>query len=160
MIVGIVILTLVILSIGIICIARHANTAKYALSFRDSMDLVDLPVVTFYNGHKKFNMLLDTGSTECIISREYLNNLIYEGTGMSREMFGMEGETVVNPIVSSTISYSGLKFDVEFLAADMSQAFGMIKKENGVTIHGILGSNFFARYKYVLDFDKLMFYKK
>ena len=42
----------------------------------------------------------------------------------------------------------------------MKEAFGNIKKETGVTIHGILGSDFFTRYKYVLDFDKLIFYKK
>lgn len=160
MVVILIISTLIIVSVATIQIFKHARIRKYTLSFRDSMDLVELPVVTFYNGHKKLNMLLDTGSTECIISKEYLKGLVYEETGASREMFGMEGKTVLNPIINSTISYSGLKFDVDFLAVDMSQAFGLIKQENGVTIHGILGSNFFTRYKYVLDFDKLMFYKK
>ena len=32
------------------------------ISFREAMDLAELPVITFYNGDKKINFLLDTGS--------------------------------------------------------------------------------------------------
>lgn len=124
------------------------------------MDLTDLPVVTFYSGHKKLNLLLDTGSSECIINKDCLSSMWYKETEKATEVFGMEGNVVKNPIIFTTLSYSGLKFDVEMVSVDMAQAFGAIKKESGVTIHGILGSNFFSRYKYILDFDKLMFYKK
>ena len=139
---------------------KRSKKNSTVLSFKDSLDLTDLPVVTFYSGHKKLNMLLDTGSSECIINKEYLDSICYTKTDKNKEIFGMEGNIVTNPVVSTTISYSGLKFDVELIAMDMNQAFGAIKKESGVTIHGILGSNFFTRYKYVLDFDKLMFYTK
>lgn len=154
------ILALIIVGAVVYYFLKKTAVEHTALSFRESMDLAELPIVTFYNGHKKLNMLLDTGSTECVISKEYLDSMWYKDTGKSKELFGMEGEVVINPIISTIISYSGIKFDVEFIAADMSQAFGIIKQENGVTIHGILGSNFFTRYQYVLDFDKLMFYKK
>ena len=160
MIIFLIFLILIVVSIvGVFLYKRYfKNDTK--MSFRESLDLTELPVVTFYSGNKKFNMLLDTGSSECVISKEYLNEIWYKETDKKKEMFGMEGEVVINPIISTIISYSGLKFDVEFLAADMTQAFNLVKQESGVTIHGILGSNFFTRYKYVLDFDKLMFYKK
>ena len=160
MIIGLVFLVLII--IGSICVFLYKKcwNADTNLSFKESLDLTGLPVVTFYSGHKKFNLLLDTGSSECVISKDCLNKIWYKETDKKKELFGMEGEVVINPIVSTVISYSGLKFDVEFIAADMSQAFSLIKQESGVTIHGILGSNFFSRYKYILDFDKLMFYKK
>ena len=32
------------------------------ISFREAMDLAELPVITFYNGDRKINFLLDTGS--------------------------------------------------------------------------------------------------
>ena len=38
------------------------------MSFKEAMDLVELPVVTFYNGDKKLNFLLDTGSNMCVIN--------------------------------------------------------------------------------------------
>ena len=43
---------------------------------------------------------------------------------------------------------------------DMTAAFGSIKKETGVTIHGILGAKFFNEFKYVLDFKELIAYSK
>lgn len=160
MIIFLIFLILIVVSIVGVFLYKRYNSADTKLSFKESIDLTNLPVVTFYNGHKKLNMLLDTGSSECILSKEYLNDIWYKETDHSKQVFGMEGNLVKNPVISTIISYSGLKFDVEFLATDMSQPFGLIKQESGVTIHGILGSNFFTRYKYILDFDKLMFYKK
>ena len=160
MMVIISLLVLIIVSAIVYYLLKKETVKSTALSFKSAIELTNLPVVTFYSGHKKLNMLLDTGSSECILSKEYLDTIWYKETDESKQVFGMEGNTVTNSIISTTISYSGLKFDVKFLAADMSQPFGIIKKESGVTIHGILGSGFFTRYKYVLDFDKLMFYKK
>ena len=43
---------------------------------------------------------------------------------------------------------------------DMSSSFDVIKRSTGVNIHGILGTAFFNKYKYILDFDKLIAYSK
>ena len=34
----------------------------------------------------------------------------------------------------------------------------MIKLEYGINLHGILGSTFFQKYRYVLNFDELVAY--
>lgn len=154
------ILALIIVGAVVYYIFKREVIKGRSLSFSSSMDLVELPVVTFYSGHRKLNMLLDTGSSECILNSEVLDSLVYEEKEYQKPIMGMEGNVVMNKVVTTTISYSGLKFNHTFIAVDMSSAFGKIKEESGVTIHGILGSDFFSRYKYVLDFDKLMFYKK
>lgn len=160
MIVILMILTLIIVSVGAVQILKQARIRKYTLSFRDSMDLVELPVVTFYHGKKKLNLLLDTGSSESVINSAELDKVVYEELEGQKPLMGIEGNIQMNKVITTVISYSALKFNHPFIAADMSDAFGKIKKETGVTIHGILGSDFFSRYKYILDFDKLMFYKK
>ena len=160
MIVIVIILALIIISAVVYYFLRKEAVKNTALSFKSAMELTNLPIVTFYSGKKKLNMLLDTGSTDNIISKEHLENIFVVQTGEKRPIFGKDGVITYDEVVNTTISYSGLKFDVTVLSTDMKDAFDIIKKESGVTIHGILGSNFFARYKYVLDFDKLMFYKK
>lgn len=160
MIVIVIILALIIISAVVYYFLRKEAIKSTALSFKSAMELTNLPVVTFYSGKKKLNMLLDTGSTDNIISKEHLESVYFTPTGEKRPIFGKDGIVTYDEIVNTTISYSGLKFDVSVLSTDMKDAFDIIKKESGVTIHGILGSDFFARYKYVLDFDKLMFYKK
>ena len=46
----------------------------------------------------------------------------------------------------------------EFIIRDMSGPFGIIKKQRGFTVNGILGSNFFNKYKYMLDFNEMIAY--
>ena len=42
-----------------------------------------------------------------------------------------------------------------FRILDLTPAFENIKKECGVTVHGLLSSAFLERYKYVIDFKEL-----
>ena len=154
------ILALIIVSAVVYYFLKKEAIKSTALSFRSAIELTNLPIVTFYSGKKKLNMLLDTGSTDNIISKEHLENVYFTKTGEKRPIFGKDGIITYDEVVNTTISYSGLKFDVTVLSTDMKDAFDIIKKESGVTIHGILGSDFFTRYRYVLDFDKLIFYKK
>ena len=35
-----------------------------------------------------------------------------------------------------------------------------IKNATGVTIHGVIGNKFMQKYKYILDFDKMIAYSK
>lgn len=134
---------------------------KNIISFKDSYDLLNLPVITMYAGKKKLHFLLDTGSSNCILNAKELENMIYEKGETNVPMMGVTGEIRnCGTLATTTLSYSGLKFDIEFIVTDMTEAFQNIKKESGVQLHGILGTDFFTRYKYILDFDKLLFYKK
>lgn len=42
----------------------------------------------------------------------------------------------------------------------MSGAFAQLKSMYGIQIHGILGTSFFQKYRYVLDFAELTAYQK
>ena len=62
-----------ILALGYVVILCESNIRKNndrKMSFKESMDLAEMPVVTFYQGDKKFNFLLDTGSNYSHISKE------------------------------------------------------------------------------------------
>ena len=50
------------------------------------------------------------------------------------------------------------EFEEEFSIADLDKAFRIVREESGVQIHGILGSRFFEKYKYVLDFKDYIAY--
>ena len=49
-----------------------------SMSFMESMNLTELPVVTFYQEDKKFNFLLDTGSSDCIIDSNILDQIEHQ----------------------------------------------------------------------------------
>ena len=131
---------------------------KFNISFKEAMELVELPIITFYNKGQKLNFLLDTGSNDCIIDSSNLSKLETVKMQQIKPIFGMEGNIIEGNIYKIGIERQGYLFESTFNALDLNEVFGIIKKESGVQIHGILGSNFFQKYKYILDFKDLMCY--
>ena len=156
---GVVILVMVIVFIiNTIDDIRKRNNSK--VSFKEAMDLVELPVVTFYNGDTKLNFLLDTGSNVSYINSSIIPLLVHEKTDKEMNTIGIEGNKVSNQFCKMSVTYKNQVFEEEFSIADLDEAFGVVKQESGVQIHGIVGSKFFDRYKYVLDFKELTAYIK
>ena len=158
-IIGVVILVLAVAFIvNTIDDIRKRNNSK--ISFKEAMDLTELPVVTFYNGDTKLNFLLDTGSNVSHINSSIINLLDHTKTNQKTDTIGMEGNKVSSDICKMTIYYRNQKFEEDFIISDLNDAFDVIKQEDGVQIHGILGSKFFEKYKYILDFKELTAYIK
>jgi predicted aspartyl protease len=128
------------------------------ISFREAMDLAELPVITFYNGDKKINFLLDTGSNISYLNESIVSSLVTESTGEESNIIGIEGNKVNCKICKMIIRRKNQEFEEEFSIAGLDKAFSIVKKESGVQIHGILGSRFFEKYKYVLDFKDYIAY--
>lgn len=133
---------------------------KDVISFGPGFALTELPIISLYQGEEHFNFLLDTGSNDSIIDSNILNKLEYDMSDKQNSLIGMEGNKEIVSICNITLSYNGVDFPYEYNIRDMSAAFGSIKTESGVTLHGIIGSKFFNKYKYVLDFDSLIAYAK
>ena len=134
----------------------HPNT----MSFQNSMDLAELPVVTFRQGDKKINFLLDTGSNNCVIDSNILKNIDYKMLNIETDILGIEGNAQKTGVCTIKMTYKGKEYEYPYVIQDMSAAFDSIKKETGVTVNGMLGSKFFNEFKYVLDFDELIAYSK
>lgn len=140
---------------GVIAGVRRKSSE---ISFREAMDLAELPVITFYNGDKKINFLLDTGSNISYLNESIVSSLVTESTGEESNIIGIEGNKVNCKICKMIIRRKNQEFEEEFSIADLDKAFSIVKKESGVQIHGILGSRFFGKYKYVLDFKDYIAY--
>lgn len=130
------------------------------ISFGPGFALTELPVISLYQGDQSFNFLLDTGSNDSIIDSNVLDRIEHVMTEKQNKLYGMEGNAKVVNICSITLSYKDNDYPYDYNVQDMSVAFGNIKAETGVTLHGIIGSKFFNTYKYVLDFESLIAYSK
>ena len=158
----IIILLLVTISIIYYVVRETNNKIDSYMSFRESMDLTELPIVTFYQGEKKLNFLLDTGSNNSIINENSLKELNIEHKNLNTKTatIGVNGEDVEGYKVEVKFNYKGYFFLYNFQVLNVSKAFDSIKQETGVTVHGILGNQFFKQYSYILDFEKLVAYSK
>lgn len=141
-------------------IHKFLNIHPNAMSFQNSMDLAELPVVTFRQGDKKINFLLDTGSNNCVIDSNILKNIDHKMLNIETSILGIEGNAQKTGICTIKMTYKDKEYEYPYIIQDMSAAFDSIKKETGVTVNGMLGSKFFNEFKYVLDFDELIAYSK
>lgn len=141
-------------------IADDSRKKKTKISFKESMDLTELPVITFYNKDQKLNFLLDTGSNISHLTSSILPSLEFDYINKEMPTIGMEGNKVTNKFCRMTVQYKNQKYEEEFSISNLDNAFNVVKQESGVQIHGILGSKFFEKYKYILDFSELIAYTK
>ena len=157
----VILLTVILVAIIVNVIESYRRQKKKeTMSFREAMDLTELPIITFYNNDKKLNFLLDTGSDLSHINKSLLPSLKYKEIDESRNIISVGGNTQSLGCCDMTVTYKNQKFIDRFYISDLDEAFGVIKAETGVQIHGILGSKFFAKYKYILDFESLIAYSK
>lgn len=139
---------------------KRSNRKK--ISFKEAIDLTELPVVTFIGKDRKLNFLIDTGANNSILNESVADKMKLE----CEEFEGVETNTAggninLNKIVNLVIKFDDKReYDECFLVSNMDEAFNSVKEETGVMIHGILGSNFFTRNKYIIDFDSLALYVK
>lgn len=153
------IISVITLAIAIVnYVEEHYKKNKRVMSFKEAMDLVELPVVTFYNEGKKFNFLLDTGATLSVIDSNILNNFPHEKKENTGVIFGMEGNKIDVSYINASLMYRDKIYEEEFQVVDMAAPFNEVKAESGVTLSGILGNSFFKKYQYILDFNSLIAY--
>ena len=137
---------------------RKEALVKKNMSFIESINLTGLPIITFHNNGQTVNMVLDTGSNVCIINEETLKSLTHEIAEQNMGIMGIGGDRESNNTVFLPLSYKDYNFDFECYVVDLSETIKSMKEEYGVTIHGLLGTGFFTKYKYILDFNDMVAY--
>lgn len=130
------------------------------ISFKESLDLTGLPIATFYNNNQKINLVLDTGCEKSLIDKTFAENLILTMSDEQYEVNGIEGVTELCDLCSIDLSYKNNKFKGLFLLKDFCSASRLMNENRGVVIHGLIGNEFFEKYKYVLDFNDHTAYSK
>lgn len=156
----IVVILFIVLTVAIVANVVEKKSTQF-MSFRESLALADLPVVTFYQGEQKLNFLLDTGATLSVIDKKMVNKVKTKFNDTISKTIGVEGKEINNIInVDIQFRYKEREFTDTFQVIDMSSTFDSIKQSTGVNIHGIIGSTFMQRYKYILDFKEMIAYSK
>ena len=138
---------------------RNKRKEQTKISFKEGLDLTELPIVTFKQGDNKLHFLLDTGSNISYINSEVIKDLEVEDLNASSSTVGVGGNDMETKHYNIKIGYKDQEFIEEFGALDLSGAFASIEEESGIKLHGIIGNRFFEKYKYILDFRELIAYR-
>lgn len=133
------------------------------MSFKASNDLVGLPIITFYNNKNKLHFLLDTGADKSAFSKDHLNLVEHKILDAKGTLTDAGGHTVNVGIALMRLHYENQVYDNLFQLVDMkpiSEAINLQVKGKRIDIMGIIGDDFLTKYKYILDFSKMLAYSK
>lgn len=146
-------------------IVKECTKPKQVASFKESLDLVGLPIITFHvkakdNTEKVMNFILDTGATSNFINKKWLEDVEVSDVLSVESVIGFGGAADNCTSRNVTLLYNSKEFKTSFLFVDLEESFAEVKNNTGCQLHGIIGSSFFTEYRYIIDFNKLKVYAK
>ena len=154
------VILLIVGTFAIVVNGIEDHNRKESMSFREAIDLVGLPIVTFYQGDRKYNFLLDTGANLSVINQATLENIEHTLLEKTGNLYGVDGINREVSFATVDLVYKSNSYTEEFQVLDMQNTIDQVKAESGVNMVGIISNEFFRKYKYVLDFDELVAYSK
>ena len=160
MIVFLVLLSIwAIATVGFFILYYKENRVADTMSIKESMDLVELPIITMINADNKYNFIVDTGANDCLIS-DKCEKIVCLPLKNKNEMIGINGNKKECYTVGIDLVYKDKTFSAAFNVADIDNIIDTIKTDYGVTVHGILGTKFLDKYNYVIDFKDYIIYRR
>ena len=115
-----------------------------------------IPFIKVKHNNITFNLVIDTGCTMSCIDNNILDLILHNTTNnftdgiISAE--GSNDEAV--PIVEIPITIGDQDYTEQFNAVDFRAMAQQVKDSFGITIRGLLGSEFLYKHSLILDFDK------
>jgi hypothetical protein len=167
-IIGVILLILV----GFYFIVKKLNKSnsidyKYKIDFNKvGFENTDYPLIKLKIRGKYKHFLLDSGANINAISFKAMKSLVKEDELLeivgNNKISGIEGESQESyQVIRETISINKDKFTEPFsLMTSWESLRSQISKAAKVDVIGLLGSEFFSKAKWVLDFDKLVVWVK
>lgn len=134
------------------------NKSFILFSFAKGFTSPNLPLVTFKQGNKEFNFIIDTGSDDNVVTKETLNEIEYEKIQHEGTLAGVGG---VFEVEACNISFQieEENFTAKFLISDrLKEAFDNIREAHAIQLHGMVGSKFLRDNNIVLDFNNMIAY--
>lgn len=137
---------------------KLSKKSSNSISFYESLHLAGLPIITFTQGNNKFNFVLDSGAYTSVINEDALSFLEHITLQETASCYGVEGKKMKVSTVQADFRYKNCVFTEKFRVMNMTSSFSILKRDSGLTVHGLLSSAFFKKYKYILDYNDFVAY--
>ena len=158
----IVVISCMLLIVGITIFATiKIRKQKDNFSFRNAFKLTGLPILVFEQEDTDLIFILDTGSSVCVLDEASIPKLKgFEYLDREDNLVDVNGGKVKRRYGTFKFKCDNIDFENEFLVSDLTNIRKSVKEDSGVSIDGIVGSDFFSKYQYIIDFDKYIAYSK
>ena len=127
---------------------------KELIKFEETQ--TSIPFIKVKHNNISFNLVIDTGCTTSCIDKEVLDLLVHNVTNQATDGIiyadGSSDDKV--QIVEISITIGDQEYVEQFNAVNFRAMSQQVKDTFGITIRGLLGSEFLYKHSLILDFDK------
>ena len=127
---------------------------KELIKFEETQ--TSIPFIKVKHNNISFNLVIDTGCTTSCIDKEVLDLLVHNVTNQATDGIiyadGSSDDKV--QIVEIPITIGDQEYIEQFNAVNFRAMSQQVKDTFGITIRGLLGSEFLYKHSLILDFDK------
>ena len=115
-----------------------------------------IPFIKVKHNNITFNLVIDTGCTISCIDKNVLDLLVHNTTNecIDGVIFANGNDSGTVPIVEIPITIGDQDYTEQFNAVDFKDMSQQVKDNFGITVRGLLGSEFLYKHSLILDFDK------
>ena len=151
---------LIIIGITILAIIK-VRKQRDNFSFKNAFKLTGLPILIFEQDGTDLIFILDTGSSVCVLDEASIPKLKdFKYLDREDNLVDVNGGKVKRRYGIFKFKCDNVDFENEFLISDLTNIRESVKEDSGVSIDGIVGSDFFSKYQYIIDFDKYIAFSK
>ena len=119
------VILLIVGAFAIVVNGIEDHNRKESMSFREAIDLVGLPIVTFYQGDRKYNFLLDTGANLSVINQATLENIEHTLLEKAGNLYGVDGINREVSFATVDLVYKSNSYTEEFQVLDMRETHSL-----------------------------------
>lgn len=135
----------------------HPRNKKpiYSFSFEGTIGATKVPVVSFMHKGKIVNFVVDSGASNSLIYSEYIELFDYKTIeNVSSNVCGIDGNRIKAAIARIELTRNNIVFSDDFQVVNIPG----LDKLKSMGVVGILGTSFFRKYNFVIDFVDLKLY--
>lgn len=128
---------------------------EFSLTF--GLGKTGLPLIVTSGRLKNLCFLIDTGATHNVLFSYVYEHFKDEFKTLDEKqnIMGIEGHYEETPTIEATFNFEGIDYTSTFSVLDATDAIAQVQQETGVQIHGILGTQFLVKNKWIIDFKEL-----
>lgn len=121
-----------------------------------------MPIIKVKIDKKEYKLMLDSGANINLLNASVYNALDSSNIEKkaSRGITSAAGELDLGFVANIEFKHKQKKFVESFEILDMEGPFSAIEAKDGVRIDGILGSTFFQKHRWTIDFENLVVWTK
>ena len=136
---------------------QSENTKMIRVDISKSLEFIGLPLITFEKDGESLTFLLDTGASMNLIKRNVLDHFSHDAEQLPQktQYYGIDNVCHETHLYAFAFKLGDFQYCEVFQEMQNADALIFDLEGGSLEVHGILGSQFFIKYRACFSYDTM-----